>query len=938
MTQWEAYMRAGGVAYDNGQYSDAEQAWNAALKEAQSFGANDSRLATTINNLALLHYSQGNLADAESLYKRALAIAEKTLGPNHPDTARGLNNLATLFQTQAKYEQAESLLKRALEISEKSLGKSSPEIASHLNNLSVLYQAQGKYSLAEPLLQRALTINEKSLGSTDADLACTLNNLAELNFSRGNYEEAEYLYKKALDINERTSGPNLSASLCNLAKLYERQAKFEEAETMLKRALSIAESTFGENHPDVALNLNNLAALYQDQSKFDQAEPLLERALSINEELFGSDHPDVAANLNNLAMLYMSQNKYTESEACFQRAIAIHEKMLGPDHHLVAGNLDNLAGLYIKLGRYGESELLSKRALEIHENAFGPKHGTVAASLVQLANIYRLQEKYREAEPLFKRAMSMFRNVSLENDCNVLNVIAKTHENYASVLRHLNQTKKAAKIDKQAEKLRSAIIKKGVSNGIETDSKSPFVIDRALGFAWDTMTKKIWFLLAVHYSFGFTALPAVWIHNEFIYTIIRDGLLSLIMGGFLSILLTLTDGGNPRYSELFSKSRLFWRFFVGYVCLNAVCSAVIHLPKEISVFAIPALLLTLIPISFYGLCIVDEDLKPIEAVKRSWQLSKGARWKLLGFFCVLLLFAIPIALGSALLFLIPSAIVHFVFQTAAKDLISFSLKASIPACIIFWTLAWAQCYRQLTKYSLLNDQVTKKEYSPMKRTDFRTEQRNHLMFFIGAFLSIVGLIILCFNHSPLVLIPEGLLLTAVGDVLYSWLKRWGHDRLGPLMLHNPFNRLFIFLISTGAILGGLTMVWFANQLCAYALIAFLLLRAAIKGSKNSEETAIRFIVKTYKEIKRQEPDADEERLLELTHGAVLMMWGHDKEKAVRDSKERTFKSLLDVVTTLLITKDVYTGSNHMKYDMWTEAGLRKDEKRKALVDSLLQYQ
>ena len=41
----------------------------------------------SLNNLAVLYSDQGRYAEAEPLYKRALAIREKALGPDHPDVA-----------------------------------------------------------------------------------------------------------------------------------------------------------------------------------------------------------------------------------------------------------------------------------------------------------------------------------------------------------------------------------------------------------------------------------------------------------------------------------------------------------------------------------------------------------------------------------------------------------------------------------------------------------------------------------------------------------------------------------------------------------------------------------------------------------------------------------------------------------------------------------
>ena len=69
----------------NVNYPEAEKQWSAALKEAEGFGPQDPRLATTLNNLGEVYRAQAKYAEGEPLYKRALAIREKALGPEHPD-------------------------------------------------------------------------------------------------------------------------------------------------------------------------------------------------------------------------------------------------------------------------------------------------------------------------------------------------------------------------------------------------------------------------------------------------------------------------------------------------------------------------------------------------------------------------------------------------------------------------------------------------------------------------------------------------------------------------------------------------------------------------------------------------------------------------------------------------------------------------------------
>ena len=45
-------------------------------------------------------FPQGKYDEAKPLYERAIAIGEKTLGPDHPNVATLLNNLAGLLSSQ----------------------------------------------------------------------------------------------------------------------------------------------------------------------------------------------------------------------------------------------------------------------------------------------------------------------------------------------------------------------------------------------------------------------------------------------------------------------------------------------------------------------------------------------------------------------------------------------------------------------------------------------------------------------------------------------------------------------------------------------------------------------------------------------------------------------------------------------------------------------
>ena len=56
-----------------------------------------NHLAIDLNNLALLYRATGRYAEAEPLLKRALAIGEKTLPPDHPHLRKVRENHADLL-------------------------------------------------------------------------------------------------------------------------------------------------------------------------------------------------------------------------------------------------------------------------------------------------------------------------------------------------------------------------------------------------------------------------------------------------------------------------------------------------------------------------------------------------------------------------------------------------------------------------------------------------------------------------------------------------------------------------------------------------------------------------------------------------------------------------------------------------------------------------
>jgi len=83
---WETLNQEVISLYQQGRYDRAFVVVEKELQVAeQAVGSNHPSVAMSLNNLSLLHRNQNQCAQAEPLYKRALAIREKGLRPNHSD-------------------------------------------------------------------------------------------------------------------------------------------------------------------------------------------------------------------------------------------------------------------------------------------------------------------------------------------------------------------------------------------------------------------------------------------------------------------------------------------------------------------------------------------------------------------------------------------------------------------------------------------------------------------------------------------------------------------------------------------------------------------------------------------------------------------------------------------------------------------------------------
>jgi tetratricopeptide (TPR) repeat protein len=111
-------------------------------------------VAIRLSNLASLLGATSRFAEAEPLYRRAIAIDEKSFGLEHPRVAITLSNFALLLRETNRLTEAEQLDRRAAAIDEKSFGIGHDKVSACFIN----------YAAAMGLSEEELVVRFAKLG------------------------------------------------------------------------------------------------------------------------------------------------------------------------------------------------------------------------------------------------------------------------------------------------------------------------------------------------------------------------------------------------------------------------------------------------------------------------------------------------------------------------------------------------------------------------------------------------------------------------------------------------------------------------------------------------------------------------------------------------------------------------------------------------------
>jgi serine/threonine-protein kinase len=359
---------------------------------------------------ATVEESRGAEITARELLTRGVHKVDSALADQPALQEEVLGVLGAIHRKLAFYGTADTLLRRAVALARSSYGSGHPEVAARLTDLGSLLKEVGDYAAADTALREALAIRERALGRDDPLLAVTMSELAGTLRELGEAAPAESLYRGVLAIDLRHYGPahlEVATDLDNLGVLLgDAKADYAGADSAYRAALAIRRAVLDSGHPLILNVMNNLSGNMADRGEYAEAVAMKREVLAGYQRLYPDGHPDVAYAVHGLANLMEQVGRWGEADSLYGEAVALRRRFLGDEHPLTVASLNNRAIVRYRMGDAAGAAESFREAWEIWRRALGPTHTYTLTARGNLGAALSDAGRYGEAEPVLREALA----------------------------------------------------------------------------------------------------------------------------------------------------------------------------------------------------------------------------------------------------------------------------------------------------------------------------------------------------------------------------------------------------------------------------------------------------------------------------------------------------------------------------------------------------
>jgi tetratricopeptide (TPR) repeat protein/predicted Ser/Thr protein kinase len=265
----------GEVLSQRGAYDTSIAMLSEALRLRSAPGAEQAELASTLFQLASVHFYAGHFDESEALNQRVLEMHRQLYGERHPLVAEDIVNLGAIQYEHGKYADAERLYRDGLAINEHWYGPETYPAAATMTMLGRALEREDRLDEAESYLRHALTINEQTFGNSHPRVASALNDLGNVAMMRGKPAEAEPHFRRIGEIYRATYGEQhylVGIASSNLAGVYMARNEFKTAEAMYRSAIETFTKAQSPDHLNTGIARIKLGRSLLKQRRYDEAE------------------------------------------------------------------------------------------------------------------------------------------------------------------------------------------------------------------------------------------------------------------------------------------------------------------------------------------------------------------------------------------------------------------------------------------------------------------------------------------------------------------------------------------------------------------------------------------------------------------------------------------------------------------------------------------
>jgi tetratricopeptide (TPR) repeat protein len=244
--------------------------------------------------LAIAHNDAGDPWLAETELRRALAVGEASLGPQHRDLTFTLTFLAEALDDQGRFEEAVAIDRRAVAIAEKTFGLGHQVLGEALVDLGVHLGHARHHDEAYDQIRRGEAILAKANGPDDPRFLLSLVQRGNLLSGQARWRDALALYQQAIPPLERAHFTRREITSAVIHQ--ERGFLALHQPTRGLAALEQLAANLGELRPDlrVAVEFTLARALWDSGGDWRRAHELASHALEDIGDLARTHGDDIA--------------------------------------------------------------------------------------------------------------------------------------------------------------------------------------------------------------------------------------------------------------------------------------------------------------------------------------------------------------------------------------------------------------------------------------------------------------------------------------------------------------------------------------------------------------------------------------------------------------------------------------------------------------------